>query len=196
MVVSTAMADDTNILVFSRPTPFGDRMAFGICGVGALAPLLYFWGLNDFAIPDFEQLSHTEIGLLTVWLMAGVSLLAVALWGGTLTVTIDRKARQLHEVAKVGPFKAIDKTFAFKELGDPVLHEEARRFIVEVPVKGRVAVQIGVYAGRREAEAALGAVVKALDVAEPLAEPVSPAAINPLKSGSLLSHGPVGPLNL
>jgi hypothetical protein len=79
MVASPTMVDDPNLVVFSRPTPDSDRIAFGICGVGALAPLLYFWGVNDFAIPDFEHLSHTEIGFLTAWVMAGVSLLAVEL---------------------------------------------------------------------------------------------------------------------
>jgi len=189
------MGDDPNIVVFSRPTPGGDRIAFGVCGVAVLAPLVYFWGFNDFAIPSLDDFSHTEIGLLTAWIMAGVSLLAVALRGGTLTVTIDRRQRQLSEVAKIGPFTAANKTAAFKDLGKPALFEQSgARFVIEVPVKGRVAVQIGIYNSRVEAEAVLRTIMTVLDVEEPLAEPVNPAAINALKSGTILPHGP-GPLS-
>jgi hypothetical protein len=191
------MRDEPNTVVFSRPTPVADRMAFGFCGAVSLAPLLYGWALNDFAIPSFERTSHVEIGLLVVWLMASISLLAVACWGGTITVTIDRKARTVSEVAKVGPLTAVNKTIAFKDVREPQAYPDTRnRFIVEVPVKDRTPIQIGDYATRAEAEAVLKTVIAALDVAEPLAHPVDPAAINPLKAASVAAHSPIGPIGL
>jgi hypothetical protein len=187
------MTDHANFLVFSRPTPVEDRIAFGICGAGSLAPLIYLWAYNHFAIPDFERLTPTEIGLLTAWLMGSLSMLAVAFRRGTITVTIDRRARTFSETAKVGPFKALDKTASFKDLGTPIMYADTRRrFIIEVPVKDRTAVRVGAYTTRVEAEDVLKALVAALDVAEPLPEAVDPAKLNSLKAASLAVRGPVG----
>jgi hypothetical protein len=188
------MVDDPNLVVFSRPTPGSDRIAFGICGAGMLAPLLWARSLGSLSLAHINQMGYFAFGLLAAWVMAGVSLLAVALWGGAITVTIDRKARELREVAKLGPLTAFSKSAAFKDLGQPMIYpERGRQFIVEIPVKDRVAVRIGAYRSRAEAEAVLQTAVAALDVAEPLAEPVSPAALNALKSGSLAMKGPLGP---
>jgi len=189
------MVDDDSVLTFSRPTPISDRIAFAVLGAAALMIAAYW---SFIAHDSLSDLSHTDIGLLGTGLVAGISLLAVAFRGGTITVTLDRMARQLHEVAAVGPFKAIDKTFPFKDLDKPVVREDvrARCFLLEVPVKDRVAIQINAYPTREEAERVLQSVSAILEGDEPLATPVSPAVLNPMKAGNILAQGPMGPLGL
>jgi hypothetical protein len=187
------MADDPNIVVFSRLTPVAERIVFGIGGALSLTPLLEGWWVNHFAIPNFEHLTHAEIGLFAAWIFGSISLMAVSICGGTITVTIDRKARTLSEVVKFGPFTAIDKTAAFKELGEPLVYPHGSKFFtVEVPLKKRTSIQIGTYPTDTEAREVLATVIAALDVAEPLAEPVNPTAINPLKAAMLAGRGPLG----
>lgn len=185
------MVDDPDIVVFSRPTPTADRVAFGIGGAFGVALLLWMWGLSGFSLDLLDNMNATMAGLLVAWVVGTVSLLAVAFRRGTITVTIDRKARSLSEVAKVGPFRAVDKTVAFKALGQPLLHDErGARFVVEVPVKDKIGIKIGTFRTRAEAEAVLQTVIAALDVEEPLSEPVSPQALGALKGAALLPQGP------
>ena len=62
------------------------------------------------------------------------------------------------------------------------------RFLLEIPVKDRVAIQVVVCKTRGEAEAALRIVLDALDAAT--AAPVPAAALIHGKAASLIAQGP------
>jgi hypothetical protein len=190
--------DHPNTVVFARPTRIGDRLAFGLLGGLGVVAVPAYVGLmlhdSDFSFANINYWIASSF--LTAWLTA-IAMLAVAYFGGTTTVTLDRRARRLSEVTARGPLTACDRVHRFKDLGEPSIHEDAANkpliFRLEIPAKDAADICVSAFATRAEAEVALRTVRAALDPTDlpRFALPIG----NELeaKTRSILAQGPFGP---
>jgi hypothetical protein len=167
------MDRDTDAIVFTRPTRRTDRLVFSVTGAAAIAfAVMMLW-------PDHNiHPSQPDAGVLSMAgtaLFFGIGMYAVAWFGGTTTVTIDRRSRRLEEIVSIGPLTAFRKLAPFKDLGEPFISEDRSRtatpFILVIPVKGRTEVEIRAYASRAQAAEMLPSIRAAIsDVDLPRSE--------------------------
>jgi hypothetical protein len=156
------MSDAHRRLVFERPKPAGDRIAFGLAAAVSLGLALFslLVELHEHGVQGMLD----EAVLIGFLLLAGTGMAAVAWIGGTSIVVIDRNARTVdHRIAR-GPLPAINNGHPFRDIGAPVIlfDPATRRFLVELPVKDRINIQIDAYLSETEAEAVRGQISAAL----------------------------------
>jgi len=165
-VLTSASMDPTpNLVTFERPMPVEHRVVYGLFGCAALVIATWLAQGIWAHLGEKPQTDETGWTFLAVLLLTGVPLIAAAVLGGAAEVVLDRPARELREVAWVGPVPAWRQVHPFAVVGAPLVVPGGGKtpdFKIEIPVKDRATVPLGQFSNREEAEAVAASIQAAV----------------------------------